>query len=198
MKLLKNLQNENKIHPPKFLVDNVHYATIMGSMAYGCNTEESDYDVYGFCIPTKNDIFPHLDGHIEGFGRQKKRFDCWQEHHIQHNKKEYDFSIFSIIRYFHLCMEANHNMVNSLFTPQDCVLHCTKIGQHVRDNRTLFLSKKCLHTFRGYAFSQIHKLEIKEPQEGTRRAEYVKTFGFDAKFAYHCLRLLLECEQIFQ
>jgi hypothetical protein len=44
MKLLKNLQNENKIHPPKFLVDNVHYATIMGSMAYGCNTEESDYD----------------------------------------------------------------------------------------------------------------------------------------------------------
>lgn len=57
---------------PNFLKSNVHYETMMGSHAYGCEREDSDIDVYGFCVPPKNVIFPHLDGEIIGFGRQKQ------------------------------------------------------------------------------------------------------------------------------
>ena len=60
---------------PSFLKDNIHYETMMGSVAYGVSNDSSDVDIYGFCIPPKELIFPHLTGEILGFGRQKKRFD---------------------------------------------------------------------------------------------------------------------------
>ena len=61
--------------PPSFLPTNVHYETIMGSVAYGVSSDTSDMDVYGFAIPPKEIVFPHLAGEIMGFGRQKKRFE---------------------------------------------------------------------------------------------------------------------------
>lgn len=38
------------------------YETIMGSVAYGVNTDTSDFDTVGFCIPNKDIVFPHLRG----------------------------------------------------------------------------------------------------------------------------------------
>ncbi len=74
------------------------------------------------------------------------------------------------------------------------MLHCTKIGQMVRDARRSFLHKGSWHTFKGYAYSQMHKMTSKDPI-GKRR-ELVDKFGFDVKFAYHTVRLLDEAEQI--
>lgn len=54
---------------------NVHYETIMGSVAYGVSSDTSDMDVYGFAIPPKDDVFPHLRGEILCFGKQHKRFE---------------------------------------------------------------------------------------------------------------------------
>ena len=39
-------------------------------------------------------------------------------------------------------------------------------------------------------------MEIKTPQEGSKRAQTIEEFGFDLKFAYHVVRLLDEVEQI--
>ena len=52
---------------PKFLESATHYEVIMGSMAYGVSSDSSDMDVYGFAIPAKDDVFPHLRGEIPGF-----------------------------------------------------------------------------------------------------------------------------------
>ncbi len=79
----KKLEEQKLIQPPKFLTSNIHYETIMGSMAYGTSADDSDIDMYGFCIPPKNDVFVHLAGEIRGFGKQKQRFEQYQEHHIQ-------------------------------------------------------------------------------------------------------------------
>ena len=76
--LLNVLKNKKLINPPKWLPDNTHYLTMMGSVAYGVSSDTSDIDVYGFCIPKKNMIFTHLAGEIPGFGRPIKRFDQWQ------------------------------------------------------------------------------------------------------------------------
>jgi hypothetical protein len=65
----------------------------------------------------------------------------------------------------------------------------------VKDNRRLFLHKGAWPKFRGYAKSQLHKIEVKKPPEG-KRAELVEQFGYDTKYAYHIVRLLLEAEQI--
>lgn len=192
--ILNTLEKLNKIHPPKWLVNNVHYLAIVGSEAYGVSIDNSDKDMYGFAIPPKEDIFPHLKGEILGFGKPLNRFNEWQQHHIKHNEYQYDFTVFSIVKYFQLCMECNPNMIDSLFVPQNCIIHITAIGQLVRENRKLFLHKGAWHKFKGYSYAQIHKMQTKNP-EGKRK-EIIDKFGYDLKFAYHTVRLLNEIEQI--
>jgi len=197
MKLLKRLNKEGLINPPKFLLSNVAYLTMMGSVAYGVSDVRSDIDVYGFCIPHKDTVFPHLAGEIPGFGRQVSRFDQWQQHHIKDSSGlEYDFSIYNIVKYFQLCMDNNPNMIDSLFVPRRCIMHSTQIGELVREKRKLFLHKGSFHKFKGYAYSQMHKMRIKDPEVGSKRYEMVQKYGYDLKFAYHIVRLLSECEQI--
>lgn len=196
--LLQKLKSKNLIHPPSWLPNNVHYLTMMGSVAYGVSSDTSDVDIYGFCIPKKDMIFPHLTGHIPGFGKKPQTFDQWQEHHVNDKDagKEYDFSIYNIVKYFQLAMENNPNMVDSLFTPDFCVLHISRIGNMVRENRKMFLHKGSFHKLKGYAFSQMHKAHLKKPKEGSKRAENVKKYSWDVKFGYHVVRLCCQAEQI--
>lgn len=161
VKTLRRLEKDKLIHPPHFLIDNLAYATIMGSMAYGVSNDASDMDVYGFTIPTKDLLFPHLAGEIPGFGRQLKRFEQYQEHAVidPSSQRNYDITIYSIVKYFHLCMENNPNMVDSLFTPRRCVLHSTPIAELMIENRRSFLHKGAMHKLRGYAYAQLSKIE---------------------------------------
>jgi len=199
---VERLTKKGLMSPPSWLVANVMYETIMGSYAFGVSTDISDFDTTAFCIPPKDMIFPHLAGHIEGFGRQKQKFVCYQKHHVWVEDdmggkgREYDLNVYQIVHYFHLCMENNPNMIASLFTPQDCVLHSTTVGNMVRDKRKLFLHKGCWHRFKGYAYNQLHKMRTKKPDPGSKRFEMIEKFGYDVKFAYHVVRLLDEVEQM--
>lgn len=195
---LKEVYSKGLIHPPKWLPANLHYEVITGSVSYGVSEDTSDMDIVGFCIPEKNMIFPHLSGEIMDFGTQKQRFGVWQEHHIVDVDKnqEYDFSVYSIVKFFNLLMENNPNMCDIIFTPQRCVLFATKIAQHVRDNRKMFLHKGSSIKFSKYAFSQLKKLEGGANRSNPKRKETVEKYGMDLKFAYHVVRLLLQCEQI--
>lgn len=196
MSIAVTLKNKGLITPPHYVTTQIQYETMMGSEAYGVSSDSSDIDIYGFCIPYKDIIFPHLKGEILGFGKSTEIFNQFQQHHIINpdNGKEYDLSIYNIVKYFQLCMENNPNIIDSLFTSVRCVLHSTKIANHVRENRKLFLHKGSWHKFRGYSFSQLHKAAIKNP-EGKRR-ELVDGLGWDTKFGYHVIRLVLEVEQI--
>jgi predicted nucleotidyltransferase len=151
------------IGQPAYLRSNIHYECIMGSTAYGVADDTSDIDIYGFAIPPKEILFPYSYGNILGFGIKPQVFEQYQKHHIidKARKKEYDITIYNIVKYFQLCMENNPNMIDSLFVPTRCVLHSTAVGNHVRNNRHLFLSKKVYHTFKGYAFNQLHMMKNK-------------------------------------
>ena len=239
--VVKTLIEKGLITPPTFLKDNVHYEAIMGSVAYGASDDTSDVDIYGFVIPPKHILFPFHYGAIYGFGKPPEKFEQYQQHHIKDKeaKKEYDITIYNIVKYFSLTMDGNPNMIDSLFVPQRCVLSCSRIGQMVRDNRKLFLSKKLYHKFSGYAYSQLHKAESKGlklwvnicnkynldpevsvPEEfptdeskaeaariyrqakvgkafGNRLKSIIK-YGWDVKFGYNVVRLLLETEQLLE
>jgi predicted nucleotidyltransferase len=170
----------------------------MGSIAYGVSSDASDVDIYGFCMPPKDIVFPHLSGYMSGFDREIPKFDQWQQHHIKEpdTGKQYDFAIYNIVKYFRLCLDNNPNMIDSLFTPRQCVLRATPIAEMVRERRTQFLHKGSWAKFKGYAYSQMHKMRIKEPEPGSKRFEMVEKYGYDLKFAYHTCRLLNEAEQI--
>lgn len=185
---------------PTFVTSNIQYEVIMGSVAYGVSNDTSDMDVYGFCIPPRDYVFPHLRGEIPGFSPPGPEFEQYQEHHVKDASalggkgREYDFTIYSIVKYFRLCMENNPNMIDSLFVPRRCILYTSPIGEIVRENRRLFLHKGAWHKFKGYAYAQVHKMRTKQP-EGKRKA-LLEQYGYDVKFAYHVVRLLNEVEQI--
>jgi len=200
MSTLHRLTDCGLVEPPRWLPANVEYETIMGSVAYGVSSDTSDVDVYGWAIPPKDDVFPHLRGEVAGFGRQHKRFEQFQDHHVADpsalagHGRVYDLTIFGIVKFFQLAMDNNPNVIDCLFTPVTCVLHSTRVGNLVRENRRRFLHRGAWPKFKGYAYSQLHKLAIKQPTG--KRAELVARHGYDTKFAYHVVRLLGEVEQI--
>ena len=157
------LISRSLITPPKHIQGSVQYEVITGSMAYGVSQDSSDMDVYSWSLPPKEFIFPHLSGEIIGFDEPKNRFDQYQQHHIidPSSGKEYDISVYNVVKFFKLCMDNNPNMLDTLYVPMNCILHCSPLGQMVRDRRDIFIHKGCWHKFKGYAYSQLHKLEIK-------------------------------------
>ncbi len=185
---------------PAFLKTGVQYEVIMGSIAYGVADDNSDMDVYGFAIPPRDWVFPHLRGEIAGFDQTGPQFEQIQQHHIRDKHalagqvREYDLVIYSIIKYFRLLMENNPNIIDSLFVPRNCIVYSTAVGEMVRERRHIFLHKGAWAKFKGYAYSQIHKMRIKNSQG--KRQKIIETFGYDVKFAYHVVRLLNEVEQI--
>lgn len=206
--ITQHLAEKGLITFPRWVPDNVHYECMMGSVAYGASNDTSDMDVYGWCFPPKSMVFPHLAGEIYGFGKQIQRFEVAQQHHIIDKDamggkgREVDLSIYSIVKYAQLCMENNPNMIDSLFVPRDCILHVTPTGQIMLDQRRDFLHKGAWPKFKGYAYSQMHKIRTKEDLndpnrnvKGTRK-DLIEQYGFDVKFAYHVVRLINEVEQI--
>lgn len=225
---LKRAADRGLIKCPSFVNGGVQYEVITGSVAYGCANSSSDEDIYGFTIPPRRIVFPHTAGWVPGFGTKPQGFDQFQQHHVIDKEAgvEYDFTIFNIVKYFQLTMMCNPNMIDTLFVPQRCVVHSTRIGNMVREKRKIFLNKKAFHTYKGYAYGQSRKMkdkhlegleEVREfkkahdmkaltvPEQEeykilrdalSKRELDVEKNGYSTKFLLHIIRLLLEIEQI--
>jgi hypothetical protein len=76
------------------------------------------------------------------------------------------------------------------------VIHSTPVGEMIRENRKMFLHKGAWHKFKGYAYAQASKIRNKVNSSNPKRAAQIEEFGMDLKFAYHCVRLMNEVEQI--
>lgn len=84
----------------------------------------SDLDLHGWCVHRKQVIFPHLFGVLKNFGWQGEEFEKWEKHHVFDQDalggkgREYEFQIFSIIKFFNLLLKNNPTVIDSLFTPR--------------------------------------------------------------------------------
>jgi len=191
------IANKGKIpdfNPPDWLEDAIHYETTMGSIAYGASSNISDQDIYAFCIPPKDLLFPHLTGEIPNFGSRSPSFVQAQYHHLKLDDSEYDLNIFGLPKYLDLCMTGTPNMLESLYTDFEFVNVITPIGEMVREARGLFLSESAYYRYKSYAASQLNKLNNKQPQG--KRVKAQEEFGFDPKFMYHVVRLILNIEEL--
>lgn len=168
---------------------NLIYKVRTGSHMYGTRTENSDDDFTGIFIPYKD--------YITGIKTcEQVELSTKKSSEGRRNiKGDVDFIVYSLPKFIHLCIGNNPNILELLYAPRNCKLVETSYSRDLMLNRDLFLSKKTYHTFKGYAYSQRIKLEVKK-ENMTGRTELAKEFGYDTKFASHLIRLLLECVQI--
>ncbi|MCK9597012.1 nucleotidyltransferase domain-containing protein [Candidatus Pacearchaeota archaeon] len=197
MILNKKILHDSGCFDKDWIVDNMQYETIVGSYAYGCNVEESDFDIYAYTIPPKEFLVPNFYGYFYGFDKIIPSFDQYATNKkFKYKKMEAEGTVYNIVKYFRLIMENNPNMLDTLFTRNHLHTHNTNIGKIVIENRKLFVSKKSYHTFRGYASKQRENMIERNPSG--KRKEIVDKFGYDVKYAAHLIRLLLECEQLLE
>ena len=199
--LIQTLAERGAIHPPKWLPANTHFLCEMGSVAFGVSAGDSDHDMQGFCFPPKDLVFGHVAGHIPGFGAPFEPYAQW----IQHNVKdpdgrpdEYDFTVWSVVKFVELCRQSNANCLDVLFAPRRCIRHMTAIAEHLRDHRHMFLNKEAMKRLRGYAYSQMLKIREQRLKANPKRQADIEAHGYDTKFGYHVVRLCLQAEQILE
>lgn len=124
------------------LGNNVILLTLGGSHAYGTNIETSDVDIRGCALNAKDEILTN------------KNFE-------QFVNEDTDTTIYSFNKLISLLTNVNPNTIEMLGCKPEHYLYLSPIGQELLDNRHLFLSKKCVHSFGGYANAQLRRLDNK-------------------------------------
>lgn len=191
--ILKQLKSADLLDCEDFVIDNCIFLALTGSVAYGASTDMSDIDIYGLTVPPLPYIYPSKYGEIDGFGKKLPRWDEYQKHHIPLNDSEYDLKIYSIVKFFQLCMQGNPNTIDMLFSPANCVMFINPIMQKILMKKEIFLSKQCYDRFRGFAYNHLKSMShIKEGREKYRK------FGYDVKDASHVIRQLLGLIEILE
>lgn len=192
--VLRKLHRNGLVNDIKPFALNTHYEVIMGSFAYGVSSDTSDVDLYSVFTPPMEYVFPHTAGFIHRFAEPAPVYDNYQKHNLVLDGKTYDVNNYNIVRYVHLCMENNPNMIDSLFVPDRCIVHIDGVGDILRENRKNFLHKGICKRLKGYAYQQMKKIRTKESHGN--RAELVEKYGYDTKFAYHVVRLVQQAEMV--
>lgn len=113
-----------------------------GSHAYGTNVEGSDVDIRGVALNSKADILG------------SSNFE-------QVVNKATDTTIYSVRKIISLLSSCNPNTIEILGLKPEHYLYLSPIGQELLDHKKLFLTKRALHSFGGYAFAQLRRLDNK-------------------------------------
>lgn len=118
------------------------YEFVSGSHAYGLSTPKSDVDIRGLFYLSQKELLslkPHTPDPI--------------------SDDKNDTSYYSIGRFFDLAKDVNPNIIEFLWSPEDCIRIKSEISDKIIENRSLFISKKAKHTFTGYAHAQLKKCQ---------------------------------------
>ena len=122
---------------------------LTGSRGYGLATETSDYDYRGIFVATKP--------YYLGFSQIEQKDRGWTEEPGKFSYLTKDTCIYELKKFLELSADNNPNILELLWF-KDYVL-LTEVGNTLRRHKQMFLSKKVKHTYAGYGYAQIKKLE---------------------------------------
>lgn len=139
--LLKS-QEYNFLRENKNLGTNIILLGLGGSHAYGTNNENSDIDIRGIATRTKREILIGNDF----------------EQVVDVNT---DTTVYSFDKIIKLLCFCNPNVIEMLGLKPEHYIYLSDAGRKLVENRHLFLSKRAIHSFGGYANAQLRRLESK-------------------------------------
>ena len=145
----------------KLVREHTIYAAVVGSRAFGLDTDASDTDTRGvYVAPTET--FWSLakpPTHVDG---PEDEWFSWE-----------------VERFCELALKANPNLLEVLHSP--LVVRQTPLGEELIGLREAFLSQLAYQTYSGYVLSQFKKLEADFRRDGAPKWKHVM----------HLIRLLL-------
>ena len=118
----------------------VIFLTYGGSYAYGTNVEGSDIDLRGCTLNSKADLL--------GMGDFEQVVDG-----------QTDTTVYSFNKLLGLLINCNPNTIELLGCKPEQYLIRTPIGDRLIQQRKLFLSRRAINSFGGYAGQQLRRLE---------------------------------------
>lgn len=137
------------------LGNNILLLTLGGSHAYGTNVETSDIDVRGI---TYNPIDSLLGNRV---------FE-------QYEDETTDTVVYGLNKMFRLLLECNPNTIEQLGSKPEHYIILNDDGKKLIENRKIFLSKRAIYTFGGYANSQLRRLQNALARDSYPQAEKEK------------------------
>lgn len=137
-----NSKEYDFLRTDKNLGTNIILLTLGGSHAYGTNNEDSDLDIRGCALNSKMQILT-------------------RENFEQFTNEATDTTIYSFNKLVTLLSNVNPNTIEMLGCKPEHYFYLSPIGKELLDNKHLFLSKRAIHSFGGYANQQLRRLENK-------------------------------------
>lgn len=122
------------------LGDRIMLLGLGGSYAYGTNNEGSDIDFRGVTLMLPSDLLGLTE------------FE-------QYEDDKTDTVIYGFNKLVKLLLECNPNICEMLGLDEEQYLIKSKLGQELVDNSGLFLSKRAIKSFGGYADAQLRRLQ---------------------------------------
>lgn len=154
---LLNKPEYNFLSENEHLGNNLLFITLGGSYAYGTNTDTSDIDVRGCALNRSYDLLG-----LENFEQ------------VVDNQT--DTTIYSFNKLISLILNCNPNTIEMLGGLPDHYVFYNTLGLELINNRKLFLSKRAVQSFGGYATQQLRRLEnaiARDRMEQARKEEHI-------------------------
>jgi predicted nucleotidyltransferase len=171
IKQLLNTDAYSFLRTNEHLGKNIILLTLGGSHAYGTNVEGSDVDLRGCALNSKEEILTN------------KNFE-------QFVNEDTDTTIYAFNKLITLLTNVNPNTIELLGCRPEHYMYLSPIGQELLDNKHLFLSKKCVHSFGGYATAQARRLGNKsarlvtQPEQEQHILNSIKNAAYSFKEQY--------------
>lgn len=139
------------------LKDRIVFLTLGGSYSYGTNVETSDVDVRGCALNSPSDLLG-----LTNFEQ------------VVNN--ETDTTVYGFNKLISLLLSCNPNTIEMLGCKPEHYIYCTDVGDSMIANRKMFLSRRAVDSFGGYATQQLRRLEnalARDKLEQARKEEHI-------------------------
>jgi len=117
-----------------------------GSWAYGTNIDSSDIDIRGCALNSKEELLTN------------QNFE-------QFENTDTDTVIYSFNKLVHLLSNCNPNTIEILGLKPEHYIYLSDIGHELIYNSEMFLSKRAVNAFGGYATAQLRRLDNKAARD---------------------------------
>ena len=140
LKQLVESEQYDFLRSNEHLKNKIVFLTLGGSYSYGTNIDTSDVDIRGCALNSRSDLLG-----LSNFEQ------------VVNNTT--DTTVYSFNKLINLLLNCNPNTIEMLGCKPEHYIYLNTIGEMIISSRKMFLSKKAVYSFGGYANQQLRRLE---------------------------------------